>query len=137
MRTNRYTIGKIVERYSNAIYDLAEVQKAININDYERKEKCMSDAGEAISQTLEWALHNHIQSLDANYFSGQTKPSTPDMIDDCYMNETEEENFSLNTITGDISSVDFAYLRDNRGLLTNNKKHSAQQLDFDVSKRSG
>lgn len=135
MRTNRFTIDKIVERFSNAIHDLAEIQKAINTNDNARKEKSMSDAGEAISQTLEWALHNHIQSLDANYFSIETKPSTPKMIEDCYLNDIEEGMFYLNTISGDAPSVDFAYLRDNRGLLTNDKKHSAKYLDFEVQKR--
>lgn len=37
MRTSRYTVAKIVERFSNAITDLAEVQKAINISDTARK----------------------------------------------------------------------------------------------------
>ena len=135
MGTSKYTVAKIVERFSNAITDLAEVQKAINISDTARKEKCMSDAGEAISQTFEWALHCHIQSIDANYFSVESKPSTPKMIEDCYMNGTTPGNLYSNTISGEPPSVDFSYLRDKKGPLTNNKKHLAAQLDYEVQKK--
>ena len=135
MGTSKYTVAKIVERFSNAITDLAEVQKAINISDTARKEKCMSDAGEAISQTFEWALHCHIQSIDANYFSVESKPSTPKMIEDCYMNGTTPGNLYSNTISGEPPSVDFSYLRDKKGPLTNNRKHLAAQLDYEVQKK--
>lgn len=134
MSTNRYTIGKIVERFSNAITDLAEVQKAINVNDEVRKNKCMSDAGEAISQTLEWALHRHIQDSDTNYFSYNQSPSTPKMIEDCYMKGITPGNMYYNTISGEAPTVDFSYLYEKKGPVTNNKKHGAAQLNFDVQK---
>ena len=86
---NRYTINQIVERYTNAISDLAEVQKAINVNDDSAKEKSLSDAGEALSQTIEWALHHHILQEDRSYFSLNHRPSTPDMIIDNYLGSAE------------------------------------------------
>lgn len=133
---NHYTIEKIIDRYSNAVSDLAEVQKAIGINDFQQKEKSMSDAGEAISQTLEWALHNHIQDREASYFcSSNSRPSTPQMIEDWYLNGDTTGQLYADTISGDAATVDFAYLRDNKILLTNNKKHGASALDFDVQKR--
>lgn len=41
----KFTTGKVIERYSNAINDLAEVQRAINIKDEAARLKHMSDAG--------------------------------------------------------------------------------------------
>lgn len=77
-RTN-YSIDNIVSRYYNAIYDLAEVQYAINVNDNEKKERFMSSAGEALSQTLEWALRRHIGINNPSFFD-YSDSDTPSMI---------------------------------------------------------
>lgn len=132
---NKYTVDQIIERYSNAIHDLAEVQKALNVGDEARKEKCLSDAGEALSQTIEWALHNHIQKKNNNYFSKAAKHSTPTMINDNYLNGTTTESLYADTISNNPPSVDFAYLRDKKDPLTNNKKHGALHLSYEVQKR--
>lgn len=132
---NRYTINQIVERYTNAISDLAEVQKAINVNDDSAKEKSLSDAGEALSQTIEWALHHHILQEDRSYFSSNYRPSTPDMIIDNYLDGTTYGRLFSQTITTDSPTVDFAFLRDQKGPVTNNKKHSAMRLDFETQKQ--
>ena len=132
---NKYTVSQIVERYSNAIHDLADVQMAINVGDEARKEKCLSDAGEALSQTIEWALHNHILKKNKKYFSEDSKPSTPTMITDNYLKGTVFGALYADTISNDSPTVDFTYLREKKGPLTNNKKHAALHLDYEVQKR--
>ena len=132
---NNYTVSQIVDRYSNAIHDLAEVQKAINVGDEVRKEKGLSDAGEALSQTIEWALHNHIRKKNEKYFSDVVKPSTPTMIKDNYLDGTFARALYADTISNESPTVDFAFLRENKDPLTNSKKHKALRLDYDVQKR--
>lgn len=135
MKNNHYTINQIVERYTNAISDLADVQKAININDDFAKEKSLSDAGEALSQTIEWALHHHIQKEDGQYFSSNSRRSTPEMISDQYFKGATEGPLFRHTLTTDSPTVDFAFLRDEKDPVTNNKKHAAMHLSFEKQKQ--
>ena len=136
MRKDNFSIGSIVERFSNAIHDLAEVQKAINIHDEAKKEKCMSDAGEALSQTLEWALHRHFLNYKSGgRGSGDPESSTPEMIKNRYLDGSTEGELFSDTISGERPTVDFTYLCNNKGKLTNDKKHAALSLDFEVQKK--
>lgn len=92
----KFTIGKVIERYSNAINDLAEVQRAINIKDEAAILKHMSDAGEALSQTIEWALHCCIDSHNPNALSNNYE-WTPEMINSFFLSGTEKKTLYSET----------------------------------------
>lgn len=132
-RTN-YSIDNIVSRYYNAINDLAEVQYAINVNDNEKKERFISSAGEALSQTLEWALRRHIASNNPSFFDS-SDCDTPSMIIGNFHDGDEEGCLYNTTITTDAPTVDFCFLKGNKDLLTNNKKHRGDSLDYEVQKK--
>lgn len=87
----KFTIENVVERYSNAINDLVEVQRAINIKDEAARLKHMSDAGEALSQTIEWALHCCIDSHNSNTLSNNYEWA-PEMINSFFLSGTEKKN---------------------------------------------
>lgn len=129
----KFTVDKVVERYSNAINDLAEVQRAININDEASRLKHMSDAGEALSQTIEWALHCCIDSHDSHALSDNYE-CTPEMINSFFLSGTEEKTLSSKTLTGEKPTVDFEFLKSEKAAVTNNRKHRAGDLDFEKQK---
>ena len=128
----KFTTGKVIERYSNAINDLAEVQRAINIKDEAARLKHMSDAGEALSQTIEWALHCCIEAHDSHALSDNYE-CTPKMINSFFLSGTEEKSLYSETLTGEKTTVNFDFLKSEKAKVTNNRKHRAGDLDFEKS----
>lgn len=135
MKSANYTQGGIIRRYNDAISDLAEVQASMNIKDDVLKEKHQSDAGEALSQTLEWALHYHIKSQKPDYFNNKETVDTPTMIRENFKNRADADSLWGSTISEESPTVDFNFLCDNKDALTNDKKHRAQPLDYNIQKR--
>ena len=129
----KFTTGKVIERYSNAINDLAEVQRAINIKDEAARLKHMSDAGEALSQTIEWALHCCIEAHDSHALSDNYE-CTPKMINSFFLSGTEEKSLYSETLTGEKTTVNFDFLKSEKAKVTNNRKHRAGDLDFEKQK---
>lgn len=129
----KFTIENVVERYSNAINDLAEVQRAINIKDEAARLKHMSDAGEALSQTIEWALHCCIDSHNSNTLSNNYEWA-PEMINSFFLSGTEKKTLYSETLTGEKPTVNFDFLKSEKAAVTNNRKHRAGDLDFEKQK---
>ena len=113
----KITIENVVERYSNAINDLAEVQRAINIKDEAARLKHMSDAGEALSQTIEWALRCCIDSHNPKALSDNYEWA-PKMINSFFLSGTEKKTLYSETLTGEKPTVNFDFLKSEKAAVT-------------------
>lgn len=139
---NNFSVEKIVNRFNDAIIDVASVQKAINIGDIKKRDKSFSDAGEAISQTIEWAVRRHIIVNDDAYYNSLGKDfRLPEVLKNEYWDDASTDIKPLigQTIEGgDSSSVDFSFLIENKGLVTNFRKHTAKDFTeqgYEIQKR--
>ncbi len=128
----------IFKRFNSAAYDLAlaEIAKRNNNDDFFVKH--CRDAGEAISQTLEYALKNHLSkklsAVEKRNFD-PLRQDNPKLIEK-YVDEKGEDNGYLYATINDtiVPSVDFVFLRNNRKALTNDAKHVGKEPDFEIQK---
>lgn len=130
----------IIKRFNNAAYDMARVELNLRKNDELMLEKHKRDAGEAISQTLEFALKHHLdRNLSArekiNFNFNRQNIAT---LIEKYVDENGNDNggYFYNTVNDSIEpSVDFKFILKNKSLLTNAAKHQGAIPDFEVQKK--
>lgn len=130
----------IIKRFNNAAYDLARVELNLRKNDDLMLEKHKRDAGEAISQTLEFALKHHLdRNLSArekiNFNFNRQNIAT---LIEKYVDENGNDNggYFYNTVNDSIEpSVDFKFILKNKSLLTNAAKHQGAIPDLEVQKK--
>ena len=133
------TENQIVERYNDAVADIAAYTSACIRGDADRHEKLLRDAGEEMSQALEGAIRHHMHL----HLSSRAIPSVfykfelPKAIEDYYWSEENGYDMSLWVKTcNDIdSNVDFIFIKNNKAKLTNKAKHEGGKVDFEIVKR--
>lgn len=128
----------IYKRFNEAVYDLALAGIAQRQGDNDSFIKHKKDAGEAISQTIEYALKNHL-----NRFLSEREKSIfrfnnqniSTLIDKYQSKDGEEGDYYFDTVNEIEPSVDFHYLRVNKYELTNASKHEGKGTDFEIQKK--
>lgn len=128
----------IYRRYNDAAYDLAKAGQAISKGDLQNFDKHTRDAGEALSQTIEFALKHHLNkhlSSVANYRFDLRGRNLPQLIEKYELPDGSAGEFKYHTVEDTISpSVNFSILRDTKRAITNSAKHEGKKNDFELQK---
>lgn len=129
----------IFTRFNSAAYDLALAGIAHRKGDNNLFVKHKRDAGEAISQSLEYALKNHLSrtlSFSEKKFFTPFKQDIIRLIEK-YIDENGKDNGYLYSTVNDTiePSVNFQFLKQNKNLITNASKHEGKEPDFEIQKR--
>ena len=129
----------IFKRFNDAVYDLALAGIAQRKGENESFVKHKKDAGEAISQTIEYALKNHLHRFlserEKSFFRFNNQ-NISTLIDKYKSEDGEEGSCYFNTVNDTIEpSVDFQFLRKNKNGLTNASKHEGKESDIEVQKK--
>lgn len=129
----------IFNRFNEAAQDLAFAGIAQRKGDNNSYLKHKKDAGEAISQTIEYALKNHLNRVlserEKSYFRFNSQ-NISTLIDKYQSQNGEEGDYYFNTVNDTITpTVDFLYLRNNKYDLTNASKHEGKGTDFEIQKK--
>jgi hypothetical protein len=129
----------IYKRFNEAVYDLALAGIALRKGDNDAFSKHRKDAGEAISQTIEYALKNHlnrsISEREKLYFN-INRQNISTLIEKYISTSGEDGDYLYNTVADTIEpSVDFEFLRQNKFEITNASKHLAKESDFEIQKK--
>lgn len=116
---------QIINRYNEGIFDLASAQRALQQSDEKRYIKHLRDAGEALSQALEWALWFIVHK----YLPMTVKPGNIKILVDYYTGRSQLHKKKLSKSSED---VDFNRLVFNKGKLTNSAKHQGEVPDYKI-----
>lgn len=135
--TDKETIFK---RYSDAAYDLALAETALRKNDEQKFIKHKRDAGEAISQALEWSLKNHLEKQlsykEKQFLNFRGKTLMHLLIEKYVDSDGNDNGYLYNTLDDTIDpTVDFLYLLKNKGNITNTAKHEGREPDIEIQKK--
>lgn len=127
----------IFQRFNSAAYDLALAKLALRKEDKESFIKHLRDAGEAISQTLEFSLKNHLDryiSTQERKFFKIDKENIPSLIEK-YIDESGND-YKYNTLDDTCEpDVDFVFLKKNKYSLTNAAKHTGIEPNYEIQKK--
>lgn len=133
-------IEVIFKRFNSATYDLALAGIAHRNGNHDLFVKHKRDAGEAISQSLEYSLKNHLNKVlsfsEKKYFN----PHKQDIIRliEKYVDEEGNDNagYLFSTVNDTIEpSVNFQFLKQNKNSITNASKHEGKEPDFEIQKK--
>lgn len=129
----------IFKRFNDAAYDLALAGIANRKNDQDSFIKHKRDAGEAISQSLEYSLKNHLNktlsSAEKKYFY-LPKQDIIKLIEKYIDGNGEDNGYLYSTINDDIEpSVDFIFLKQKKNVITNAAKHEGVEPDYEIQKK--
>lgn len=128
-----YNIKEIVKRYNDSVSDYAAYLVAINEHQTDKQEKHLRDAGEGLSQVIEQSLKLHIYKNDPCRYQYYTKYTLPQIIKELYLdNLNNEMDLYEDTIEDIRTTVDFAFIRDNKNFLTNRSKHHGGKVNPNV-----
>lgn len=125
----------IFKRFNNAAYDLALAGIAQRNSNNDLFVKHKRDAGEAISQTLEYALKHY---LNKNLSSAEKRYYNPLKQDFFRLVEkfVDDNGYLYETINDTVEpSVDFQFLIQNKNKITNAAKHEGKEPDFEIQKK--
>ncbi|WP_159155394.1 cold-shock protein [Empedobacter brevis] len=129
----------IFKRFNSAAYDLALAGIALRKADSDLFVKHKRDAGEAISQSLEYALKNHLNrnlSLQDKNLFNLNKENVFRLIEKYIDDNGDDNGYLYKTINDTIEpSVDFKFLQKSKSLITNAAKHEGKEPDFEIQKR--
>lgn len=129
----------IYKRFNDAVYDLALGGMAIRKGDSDSYIKHKRDAGEAISQTIEYALKNHLNrhlSETEKLYFRLPNQNIASLIEKYYTIEGEVGDYYHETVNEAIEpNVDFLFLLKNKNQVTNAAKHEGQEPDFEIQKK--
>lgn len=117
--------SQIINRYNEGMFDLASAKRAYLQSDEERRIKHLRDAGEALSQTLEWALWFIVHK----YMPKIVKPDNIKSLVGYYTGQYQLCKKKLHETSED---VDFEKLVFKKGQLTNSAKHQGAIPDYRV-----
>lgn len=131
-----YTKETIYKRLEDAANDLAKAKVADRNNKSEDFTKHSRDAGEAISQSLEFALKYHLSKIMSavekkNFYIDRA--NIHDLIGK-YIDDdgSPGDYFYSSVIEPSDPTVDFIYLKNNKKKLTNEAKHEGTEPDFEI-----
>lgn len=126
----------ILNRFNEAIHDLllAKIESRNGNNSQYQKHK--KDAGEAISQTIEYALKYFLEKkmseIEKSFFRFKDQ-NISTLLDKFRSKDGSEGDYLYDTISDTIKpNVDFQYLRNNKRELTNASKHEGAESDFQI-----
>lgn len=129
----------IFKRFNSAAYDLALAGIAHRNSNNDLFIKHKRDAGEAISQSLEYALKNHLNRVlsypDKKYFN-IFRQDIGRLIEK-YVDENGNDNGHLYSTVNDTidPTINFKFLKQNKNSITNAAKHVGQEPDFEIQKK--
>lgn len=130
------TLGIIRARFDDAIVDLSQVRVCQRNLDETKALKHKRDAGEAMSNTVEWALKLFLKlNLQEYEYSNLVaeKPTISKLIDYLIKEDDSKGPFYNNTISDEIvPSVNFQYIRKKKRNITNLSKHEGAEPDYEV-----
>jgi hypothetical protein len=126
-------IAVIIERYKNAVSDLGMSKVAKIKEDKQSFQKHKRDAGEALSQTIEFALKNHLYSIGEKTLA-QLKNCDIKQLIKCYIdpNGTTYPPYKKTLKGINPDNVDFLFILNNKAELTNLAKHQGDEPDFEI-----
>lgn len=129
----------IFKRFNSAAYDLALAGIAHRNSNNDLFVKHKRDAGEAISQSLEYALKNHLNRTLSYAEKRFFDPFRQDIIRliEKYVDENGKDNgYLYSTVNETIDpSVNFQFLKQNKNSITNAAKHEGKEPDFETQKK--
>lgn len=130
----KYNIEEIVKRYNDSISDFAAYKVALNEHQLDKQEKHLRDAGEGLSQVIEHSIKLHIYRKDPSRFQYyNSRIPLPQIIEELYLDKSNNKmSLFEDTIEDTRTSVDFAFIRDHKDVLTNISKHLAGKVDPNV-----
>lgn len=120
------TKQKVIKRYKVTMDILAECVSLKIKGLSEDLQAKLKDAGEGLSQTIEWAVKYHI-STNVKIPVDSLESSLPTLIDKYYLNKNSR-NCVLNYKTVPKGNVDFEYLKSHKYDITNKSKHNGEDL---------
>ncbi|AYB32347.1 cold-shock protein [Chryseolinea soli] len=129
----------IRKRYNDAAYEIAKTEMAIQKGQPDEAVRHSRNAGEAISQTLEYAMKHHLsaslKAVEQKYFN-VSRVDIHELIGR-YIDKEGNDNGQLYKTVNDLvdPTVDFVFLRDNKKVLTNEAKHKGSRPDFEIQKK--
>jgi len=124
-------IDEIIKRYNDGVSDYAAYLVAVNEGDVDKQEKYLRNSGETLSQVIELSLLLHISKTDSKRYPFYSKRcQLPKIVEELYLdrNGNEMDLFEC-TLVDKRTSVDFAFIRDNKDKLTNKSKHHGGEVD--------
>lgn len=129
----------IFKRFNSAAYDIALAETAFRKSDLDSYVKHKRDAGEAISQSLEYALKNHLDrnlsSAEKRYFNPY-KQDIARLIEKYIDKDGNDNGYLYSTVDDTIEpQVDFSFLLRNKNNITNAAKHEGKEPDIEVQKK--
>lgn len=129
----------IFKRFNDAAYDLALAGVAQRNGNNNLFVKHKRDAGEAISQSLEYALKNHLNkklSSQEKRFFNLFKQDIVRLIEKYIDDNGGDNGYLYSTVNDTIEpSVNFKFLKQNKNAITNAAKHEGKEPDFEIQKK--
>lgn len=126
----------IFKRFNTAAYDMALAGIAKRNSNNELYVKHKRDAGEAISQSLEYALKHYLNknlSFAEKQYYNPAKQNIFKLIEKFVDENGDDNGYLYNTINDTVDpSVDFQFLKLNKNIITNAAKHEGKEPDFDI-----
>lgn len=129
----------IFNRFNAAAYDLALAEIAFRKGDCDLFIKHKRDAGEAISQSIEYALKNHLDRKLTNEdrrFFNLNKENIVNLIEKYIDEDGKDNGYYFSTISDTVEpTVDFIFLKKQKNAITNAAKHEGKEPDFNIQKK--
>lgn len=120
------TKEKIYQRYFDFLSEYEEFYLAKGMGDNETSKRKIENAGEKISQVIEFAIKSHLKGQVDEHFS------LPPVIKQYYYDweaaSAKEKPEMAKTIRGVKSVVDFEFIATHRDEVSNNSKHKALEI---------
>lgn len=117
---------KIIQRYLDFLHEYEEFYLAKGMGDNETAKRKLENAGEKISQVIEFAIKRHLNGLVDEHFV------LPNVIKKYYydweVTSAKEKPEMAKTIGGVKSIVDFEFIATHRDEVSNNSKHKGLDI---------
>lgn len=117
------TNEKIIQRYLDFLHEYEEFYLAKGMGDSETAKRKLENAGEKLSQVIEFAIKRHLRGQVDEHFC------LPGIIKRYYYDweaiSVKDKSEKANTIGGVKSIVDFEFIATHRDEVSNNSKHRA------------
>lgn len=136
MQTDFRSKETVIKRFNEAMYDLALAIIESRNGNIDLFSKHKKDAGEAISQTLEYALKNHLSRNLTERVKSVFRlnyQNLPTLIEMYLRDDGAEGDYLYSTIDETTNpTVDFGFLKQNKSAVTNASKHEGKDADLNT-----
>jgi len=126
-------LEECIKRFNESVYEFYLAEKSKNRSDDDHSLRSYRNAAEAISQAIEWLLKyylsRHLNEREKKFL--KYKPTIKDLIEKFIDDDGGPGNYFYSTIqNNDDPTVDFKFLLENKGRLTNYAKHNGEKPDI-------